>query len=838
MIANYITLSLRLLARTPLFTFINILGLSLGFAVFIILWQYSQNELHSDRFHKDHERTYRILTDIDAIYDKTQVHLTCGFDTPIHGLSLSEKLPQVESLTRIYNQDNFNSAWIDDHSSHLFFTVAAVSGDENHFTDDHVAYADPNMFQFFGINLTDGNPAHVLSQPNAVAISSKIAKKYFGSANPIDKVIMLNNTIPLKVTGVFADLPENSHMEFEIVLSMLRLERNIKDFKIAAKGAPISYLKLKHGVTVASLKEMLEEDSRELTRALRQKSETGDLKARTSLQPLAEIAFSNFEGDHFVPKSKVFLVIQNSIAVIVLIVAWINYINLTLCSNIKRSRELATRKTIGARPIDLVKQFVVESATINLLSLCAALTIIQLTKPILASSFQFFVYDISSAGFNTSWIVAFTLVFGIFITALYPALSSLKTNRSASSGQNYGAHGKTTNALMIGQYTCALVLIIGAFAIQRQLGYILSHSIGINREGIVVLDLPVRKEANFRTQLEKFRNEVNGLSFVEALTISNNVVGDREEHGVYIAKPGQPEIGAVPDCNGGVDEHFLSTYNIQLLAGRNFLPDHPADTAALLISRQAAKNLHYDVPEDIIGQILLVQEEDYSKVFTRAEVIGVFEDYKRTPLFSSHRSARKGDDIGILLTYGDYMVPAQEPRKISMRISTNDLDQALKLIERKYKEVFPGNAFNWSMLNDNINKYYVNEKIARNQIVLFSALVVVIACLGLFGMIMQRVLLKTKEIGIRKVLGAKMRDIGEILLNATIRQIVISIMIAVPMSWYVVQQYLERFSDRLQPQWWHYAMPVFLLLVILFASVAILIFKASRTNPVEALRSE
>ncbi len=490
------------------------------------------------------------------------------------------------------------------------------------------------------------------------------------------------------------------------------------------------------------------------------------------MQPLKEITFSNLDGDHFLPKSKIFLSVLNAIAVIVLVVAWINYVNLTLSLNIKRNKELAMRKTIGARPLDFIKQFVMESTIINMLSLLIAITLIQLSKGALTIFFQFHIYTFDSNIYGTVWIVLLVLALGILVTGFYPALSTLKTTpRSlfARVGLPMRMPMNATNALLIIQYTCSIVLIIGVFAIQRQLDYVLTRSIGINRKGIAVIDLPHKQPTNFRSLLKTFCNEVGGLSFVEDLTVSNNVVGDREENSVYIQKTSE-KFGFVPDCNGGVDERFLSCYGIPLIAGRNFLPNHPSDTNAVLLSRQGVKNLHYKEPSDIIGATVLVQEKDFSDVFTPAQVIGVFEDYKRTTFFSVSRSNRKADDVGIVLMYGDYMVPAQAPRKLSVRMSSTNYEQALSAIGEKYRKLFPGNAFNWSFLDENINSYYQNEKIARNQILLFSALVIGISCLGLLGMIMQRILLKTKEIGVRKIMGARLRHIGSLLLSSTVKQ--------------------------------------------------------------------
>ncbi|MEO5976125.1 MAG: ABC transporter permease [Chryseolinea sp.] len=838
MIFNYIKLAFRLLARNPFFTFINILGLSLGFAVFIVLWQYSQTELKSDRIFRDWDRIYRIATSVEFTYDKKFHKILVGFDTPIHAVTLVEKAPQIESFTRIYNQDNFNSKWIDDHTSQIFFSVDNGANDENQFVEKHVAYADPNIFDFFGIGLVSGDASRALKSSNAVVISRKVAHKYFGYADPIGKIISLNHSIPLKVTGIFENLPRNTHMEFDIVLSLLRLEKNISEFKVAPKGATVSYLKLRRGVSMELLDKILADDSREQTFANRRRTHDNNTE-RITLQSLSEIAFSNLEGDHFLVKSKTFLMALNSIALIILIVAWINYINLTLSANIKRTRELATRKSIGARPADFIKQFVLESSLVNIISFLVALTFIQLSKGVLELLFDFHVYDLASTDINTWGIVLTALVIGVLITGIYPAVSTFKINTQVLSRLKTPIDSRSNrgNGLVVIQYTCALVLIIGAFAIQRQLTYILSQNIGINRKGIVVLDLPIKRGANFKSLLNTFKNEVGSLPFVDNLTVSNNVVGDREENGFFVKLPDR-EVGFVPDCNGGVDENYLSTYNIKLLAGRNFLADHPSDTSAILISTRGAQMLHYDSPEDIIGLKVLVQKFDYSTVFLPAEIIGVFEDYKRDSFFAERVSSRKGIDVGIALTYGDHLVRAQDPRKLSIKLSTHHINGSMDIVKSKYDNLFSGSAFNWNLLDDNINSHYADEKVARNQIILFSGLVIIIACLGLLGMLLQRIMLKTKEIGVRKVMGAKTHHISRILLGVTMRHIAVAAVFAIPVSRYFIDKYLQRFSARVYPQWWHYAIPVLILIAIMLMSVSVLVLRASRRNPVDALRYE
>jgi putative ABC transport system permease protein len=832
---NYLKVALRLLIRNPFFAWINILGLSVGFAVFIILWQYSVSELRSDSFHKDHERIYRLVTHSE-LHVSDQVHkFTMGFDVPIHTAQMAESIPQIESFTRILNQDGFNAAWIPDHDNKLFFALPGV-GDQ-YFYEDHVAYADPNVFDFFGIPCLRGNASKALDHTNYVALSETIAKKYFGDADPINKVILLNNKIPFEVSGIFKDLPKNTHLEFQIVLPMSRLAKSVNEFKITNYGTPVSYLKIREGADMAALAEAMKYDSKNLSVRLSQ--ENSKMIMQMALQPLNEVAFSHYWGDNFIIKSKTFLAILNAIAVLILGVAWINYINLTLSANLRRNKELAARRTVGARPFDFIKQFLLEAALINVLSILAAFTIIQLSKNALSVFLNFHIYDTFDGTFRAAWIVLIAMSTGILIMGIYPAVSTAKatSRKLISKNTTHPKEISIVGVLSVAQYACAIVLVVSAFVIYNQIEFILGKNIGINRDSIVVIDLPINQDKGYDVALRDFYLELSSDPNTKAFTISNNVVGDRQENSVFIKRPNAPD-GIVPDCNGGVDERFIPFYNIKLLAGRNFIPEHPADTAAILLSLQGVKNLGYQSADEIIGRKISVQEKEFSATFIQADVIGVFADYKRNTFLADDASMRKGDKSGIVLMYRDYIVPAHVARKISIQFASDDFGPSMAALKEKYEKYFAGNVFHWYFLDENINNHYSNEKVGRNQIVMFAALVICISCLGVLGMMTQRIVQKTKEIGVRKVLGARLHHIGSILIASLARHLLIAMALGIPLAWYATNNYLSRFSEKISVQWWDYLLPIGMLFTIILFAISYNLIKASATNPVDSLKHE
>jgi putative ABC transport system permease protein len=291
----------------------------------------------------------------------------------------------------------------------------------------------------------------------------------------------------------------------------------------------------------------------------------------------------------------------------------------------------------------------------------------------------------------------------------------------------------------------------------------------------------------------------------------------------------------VSKSDGGVDERFIPFYGLKLLAGRNFLPDNPADKRSVIFSLQTVKNVGLN-PATAIGKVVRIGKYPWRPFGTEAEIIGVIEEHRYNPLYLE--SGINIANRGTILTYGNFLYPKNKPLKLSIRINSQNIGQTIETIEKHYMRIFPERLFHWYFLEDHMNTHYQSENIARNQILLFTCIAIGIACLGLLGMISNKVVQKTKEIGIRKVLGAELHQIAQILLNTTIKQTMISTAIGIPVAFYLTQQYLEKFSERISLQWWHFTLPIGILIVILFVSIASVLWKATRTNPVDSLRYE
>ena len=558
------------------------------------------------------------------------------------------------------------------------------------------------------------------------------------------------------------------------------------------------------------------------------------------IQPLEEIPFSqNFLGDNFYSKSKPFLFTLAFIALSVLAMAWVNYINLSVTRTTRRFKEIATRKVSGAAATDMVMQFVTESLMTNALAIMLAFTLIQIIRKPFSLLFNIQIDEFSSLSLESIIIFLVIIISGILLSGLYPAIISMAHQPRAlfNLKSNTSAKRFIPSLLTVSQLAVAIIFILLGFTVFHQLNHVLNMNTGINKNEVVVVDAPVIKPVSYPQILNSLENQISNNSNVTSITSSSADVTDINS----LENPVTRRLGA--DLSFGmdgntVDEDYLSFYGIKLLVGRNFIKDDQPD--AIIISRFAATRIGFKSPEDAIGSRVNL----YLRVgnWKDAEIIGVFENFRIHSFLNMSQSSTEATDEGrgFVLMYKSqtFADAVSNPEKISVRVSPQNFDKTIAAIKTLFEEQFPGNAFTWYFLDEHANQVYVHEKTARNQIVLFTALAIFIACLGLLGMISNKAVEKTKEIGIRKVMGAVLHQIAQILLSTTVKQIIIATVIGIPVAYYLTQQYLQKYSERIVLQWWNFALPVLILVVIMFATIASVLWKAARSNPVDALKYE
>jgi putative ABC transport system permease protein len=561
------------------------------------------------------------------------------------------------------------------------------------------------------------------------------------------------------------------------------------------------------------------------------------VRAEFFLQQLSEVPFSNYRWDYYKPKSKDFLYMLQWVGVLSLVIAWVNYIKLSVSSYLKRLREIGVRKTNGAGFRDFVIQFATESTITNLLSILLAFTIVQLVKSPIEILFGFYVLPWKVLPLSGFIISTLALVVGILITCMVPLLLySGYSSLSLFRGRVKRSEGiQWSNGLVVVQFCFSIVLIVLVFIVYAQVDFVLNADYGLNRAEVAVVDLPLVRDEAFESNLAVAIEKINATSGISGVTAFTTITGDAENNMICIKKSAANNDACV-DTSGGIDENFLPFFGIHLLAGRNFQTDLPADSSTVILSRKAIIRIGFNSPEEAIGSRILVNTGTWTTAnFQYAEVIGVIEDYKvGNQSFLNDQAI--GD--GIILTYKDRFVPSAKFQKIAVGLRANQFEVINKRIKDIYSQIFPDQPFRFYFLDEQIASFYDREKTACNQILLFSLIAIGITCLGLLGMISNKALEKTKEIGIRKVLGARLDQIARLLLIPTAWQILIAMTVGIPVSLYLVQQYLQKFSEHIQLHWWHFALPAMVLVIIMFATIASVLWKAGNNNPVEALKNE
>jgi putative ABC transport system permease protein len=825
MIFNYLKLAIRLMGRNPFFTGINFLGLSMGFAVFFILWPFSQSELSSDQFIKDYERIERPYMDYRWTDDggANWGHLNFPFTLSSVGSELRGH-DQIEDVTRFLRQNGFHQSNTPGLERNLVITLDNDDQFVLGLRHDAAICTDANFITFFDFHTIAGNPVTALTFAEGVVITETLAQKIF-DGDALGKQIKCNGK-PFEVTAVIKDLPRNSHLQFEMIFSNQRV---LDKWDEGLWQTAYVYCKMKSPGQLADL--MNENKARLVGRWLEKNPQA---RVNFFSQPVSELAFSQMQFEPFKTKSRFTIRILAAVAVVILVMAWLNYVNLTVSRSRSRFKEIATRKVAGALLPDLFIQFVCQSALINVIAALIGTTFAQLVRTPFRTLLNIDVLPINEWSLNT--ITFFVMIFlsGILLTALYPTYITWKNTTSQLLVKNVPARKRIVTTLFTTvQYVSALSLIAWIFVMNDQLNFILDKDIGIARENVLVVEAPiVGLEENRATKITALANYIRSGLGKQELCLSGRVCGEGAAAFEEQLRPVGSDIYFGIDSQGGVDENFIPFYDLKVIAGRNFVKDEK--DSVIILSRLASDRLGFSSPERAVGSFVEYSAGGWKKV----KIIGVIEDYRVSAYYAAQNNTEVESGRGLCLTYMDNLSSSDLGERISVKVDLRTMDDFLAKFSAYYNAQFPGNPFNWYFLDEKVRQQYGDQKIARNQITLFTALAVVVACLGLLGMIANTVTEKIKEISIRKILGARIHHISKMLLKTTLTQIAIAVVIGMPIAWQLSQGYLQRYTERVDLQWWHFLMPIVVLITIMLVTVASVVLKAVKTNPVDALKHE
>ncbi len=806
MLKNYFKSAIRNMARRKGYSLINIIGLAIGMACCLLILMFVNDELNCDNYNEYADRIYRIV----GSYRYGGRDFQHGTVSAPMASVLIDEYPEVEEAVRF----RFNGSYI-------------IKFADKSFTETRVIFSDATIFNVFSIPLRQGDPKAALKEPYTLALSKKTAGKYFGTDNPLGKIIKLANEKDYKVTGVFADIPHNSHFHFDIIASLASLEESRSPSWL--RDNFFTYILLKPGASAQSLeakfpgliKKYL---APELEKLLGQSVETlftkGDVRAEFYLQPLRRIHLYSDLMTELEPNSDIkYVYIFSAIALFILVIASINFMNLTTARSAGRAKEVGMRKVLGSVRCQLIGQFLVESLVMSIVAMVIALMLVNLALPYFNSLSG---KELTSAdnynGVMVLSMLVITLLTGLlagfypafFISAFHP-ISVLK-GRLKSGVKS----GSLRSVLVVFQFTVSIVLIIGTLVVINQLYYIQNKKLGFDKDRVLILHNAYLLDQRAQT----FKNEMLKYPQIKNAAVSSYLPVPSSRNSAAVAPEGQWDNKTGTSVqHWTVDYDYLTTLGMKLAAGRNFSRSNPTDTAAVIINQAAVKQFGW---EKSLGKRLdRFFGEGKTETFT---VIGVVEDF--------HFESLRNTIAPVLL----YLGPTGD--LISFRINTDNIHGTIDLLRDKWEQFLPGQPFEYSFLDERFDQVYKTEQRLGKIFGTFALLAIFVGCLGLFGLAAFISEQRTKEIGIRKVLGASISNIIRLLSLEFVRLVGTATLIAWPAAYLIMNQWLREFAYKTSLSIWIFLAAGMSAVTIALLTVGYQSVKAALADPVKSVKYE
>lgn len=794
MLKNYLKITLRNIAKQKSYSFINIAGLALGMAMFILIARFIQFEFSFDKFNKNYDRIYRVEYNLDG---KGRF---IAYSHPPVGAALARDFPEIEQFTRFLNMENGK----------------LISYQEKKFTIDFGWWAENSFFELFSYKLLKGDPKSVLSEPNSIVLSSELAEKYFPDEEPLGKIIRYDNTIDCKVTGIIENCPPNSHIDYDFLISY-QTYKSIAGYDYLESWdtfANLTYVLLIENVN-------LEELNNKLHDILKQYWQ-GDVDIPVYVKPLSQFHFhSNVLGEIGQRGDMSKIYIFSAIGLFILLIACINFMNLSTARSAKRTREVGMRKVVGASKFSLVKQFLGESILFAFLALMLAIVLAEIFLPI----FNKIIGRTLVLNFFDNWLfsiglIGIALVVGL-ISGSYPAfyLSSFQPVAILNSS----TYAQSSNAairkfLVVFQFVISIILIIGTLVIYRQMHYMRNTDLGYNHERIIHTQL-LRMDRETISKYHTFKNELLNNPNILNASISRDIPSFSSSSTVILGWEGSNEGDRAYVSINNIDHNFLDTYRIHLIEGRNFSQSETGDSIThCIINETAAKQFGWDNAVD-------------KRLGGNLYVIGVVKDF--------HYTSLRFQINPLVLFPPTDPNPARRTRDIlSIKIAPHNIDETLAFIKNKFEAIFPNDIFEYRFFDEAFDWMYRQEIQVAKTIGYFSIIAIFIACLGLFGLASFMAEQRTKEIGIRRTLGATIAGITLLLSKEFTKWIVIANIIALPVGYFVMNSWLQKFAYRTSIGILIFIITAILALMIALITVSYQSIKAAVANPVESLRYE
>jgi putative ABC transport system permease protein len=808
MFSNYLKIAWRALIKNRFFSILNIVGLAIGLASFLLITLYVKEELSYDRFNEKANRIYRINSDI--IMGGSELKLAVSSD-PM-GAALKKDYPQIEEYTRIYASSGSK----------------LVKKGDVFIQENNVANADSTLFNVFTLPAIEGDTHTALNEPNTVVITESTALKYFGTVHAVGKSLETDDKggTVYKVTAVIKDIPQNSHFRLDLIFSM---DNTDYEFGNYLSHNFLTYLLLKEGTDYKAFEKNFKVyiDKYVLPRAKEfmqinsmEEFEKAGNKLSYHLMPLTDIHLHSDRMAEISTNGNIqYVYIFSAVAIFILLIACINFMNLSTARSANRAREVGIRKVLGTERKSLIQQFLTESTLVALISLVLAIAIAWLVLPYFNSISG---KTMSAMQMTRPGFLIFLLLLPVIIGLLagtYPAfyLSSFKPIAVLKGKINAGSKRSTLRSvLVVFQFATSIILIIGTIVVYQQLNYIQHKKIGFNKDQVLIINGTGSLNNNFLA----FKNEVSKMPGVKSaattgyLPVSNSSRSDN----TFSKEAVMDTKNAFNMQFWSIDENYIPLLGMEMKSGRNFSKEFGTDSSAVIINETAAALLGYDNP---IGKTVYTYDSKHQVSHT---IIGVVKNF--------HFESLKQQIAPLSFRLGN------ANWALSFKVETKNIQSLVKQIENKWRTMAPALPFSYDFLDESFNNMYKDEARAGQIALSFSILAILIACLGLFGLASYMAEQRTKEIGVRKVLGASLNNIVAMLSKDFIKLVLISAIFAFPLAWFFMHYWLQDFAFRIDIGWWIFLVAGMLALLIALCTVSFQAIKAALTNPVKSLRSE
>ena len=812
MFRNYFKIAVRQLKKQKMYSVIKIGGFALSIAACLLIALYIKDELGYDKSYPDEARLFRVTGEYD-----NNGKLETGADWPAPmAKALKEDFPEVELSGRLMPHELFTGAGSNE--------IRSVDQTEDNY-ETRFTYADQAILDMLQVPMVYGDRAHALTEPGTMVISKKKADKYFPNQNPVGRLMILDDDKKrtYKITGVIRDFPPTSHIHYDFFLTMSGYELWKGEQTNWGASNYYTYVLIKPKTDASRLQSKLRLIITKYYLPMMKQSgfrEADDFakKARILLQPIGDIHLKSYNIDDGLEKGDIrFVWLFGSIATFILIIACINFINLSTAKSANRAKEVGLRKVVGSHRVGLVKQFLTESMVFSALSFVLGILIAAVLLPL----FNMLSAKTLSIPWSAWWllplIISSSLIVGLF-AGLYPSfyLSAFKPINVLKGQLSMGTKNSILrNGLVVFQFTTSIILIIGTFVIYRQTHYILNKDTGFDKDQILLIQ--GTGTLNKNTVMPSLKNELLHIAQVKSVTISDYlpVSGTKRDGNTFFIEGREKLDIGVGSQKWRVDYDYIKTMGMKIIEGRNFSRDMPSDSAAVIINKTMAEKLGAKKP---LGQTIFNGWE-------HLKVIGVMEDFNFETMKQSVNP--------LCLVLGDNYSTI-----IAVKFRGTDAKNVISSVSEVWKKFSPNQPIRFTFLDESFKNMYTDVQRSGSIFTSFAVLAIIIACLGLFALSAFMAEQRNKEIGIRKVLGATVTNITAMLSKDFVRLVVIAFLIASPIAWWAMNKWLQDFAYRISISWWMFSFAGILVVLIALATISFQSVKAALMNPTRCLRSE